>query len=155
MILHQTRTGALPGKSRFGPATQAGASEFALARPVRVYLVEDSPQVRDLLLDFLNVPNEVEIVGTADNEFESVTAILADQVDVVIVDLKLREGTGMGVIEKVRRARMQRQPKIIVFSNYQFAAIRQRAMDLGADHYFDKSTEYEALRAEIYSVRAH
>ena len=155
MNLHQPRTGALPGKSRFGPATQAGDGKLAVARPVRVYLVEDSPQVTDLLLDFLNVPNEVEIVGNADNELESVAAILADPVDVVIVDLKLREGSGMGVIEKVRGTRMQQQPKIIVFSNHQFAAIRQRAMDLGADHFFDKSTEYEALRAEIFSVRAH
>ncbi|MEO8385958.1 MAG: response regulator transcription factor, partial [Betaproteobacteria bacterium] len=153
MYLHQPRSGALPGKSRIGNATQAGDGEFALARPLRVYLVEDSPQVRDLLLDFLNVENEVEIVGTADNEIESVEAILADPVDVVIVDLKLRDGSGMGVIAKLRRARNKQQPKIIVFSNHNFDAIRQRAMELGADHFFDKSTEYEALRAEIVAGR--
>ena len=155
MNLHQTRTGALPGKSRTSTATQAGDGDFSLALPLRVYLVEDSPHVRDLLLDFLNVANEVEIVGTADNELESVAAILADPVDVVIVDLKLREGSGMAVITKLRKARMKQQPKIIVFSNHHFDAIRQRAMQLGADHFFDKSTEYEALRAEIYAVRSH
>ena len=155
MNLHPLQTAALPGKSRIRVAKQAGDGDFSLARPVRVYLVEDSPQVRDLLLDFLNVANEVEIVGTADNELESVAAILADPVDVVIVDLNLREGSGMGVIAKLRRARMKQQPKIIVFSNHNFNAIRQRAMNLGADHFFDKSTEFEAMRAEIYAVRAH
>ena len=155
MNLHPSQTGASPGKSRISPATNAGDSAFALARPLRVYLVEDSPQVRDLLLDYLNVANEMEIVGTADNELESVAAILAVPVDVVIVDLKLREGSGMGVIAKLRRARMKQQPKIIVFSNHNFSAIRQRAMNLGADHFFDKSTEFEALRAEIFAVRPH
>ena len=111
--------------------------------------------MRDLLLDFLNVPHEVEIVGHADNENESVAAVLADPVDVVIVDLKIREGSGMGVIAKLRNANLQPQPKIIVFSNHHFDAIRQRAMQLGADHFFDKSTEYEALRAEVCSGRAH
>ncbi len=155
MNLHQPRTRAVTCKSRIGTATHAGDGDFELARPLRIYLVEDSPHVRDLLLDFLNVANEVEIVGTADNEVESVRAILADPVDVVIVDLKLREGSGMGVIAKLRQARMKQQPKIIVFSNHPFAAIKQRAMQLGADHFFDKSTEFEALRAEIYAVRAH
>lgn len=155
MNVYQSRTNSSPGKSPIGLNKQADGGNLALARPVRVYLVEDSLHVRDLLLDFLNVVNEVEIVGTADNEVESVAAILADPVDVVIVDLKLREGSGMGVIAAVRSARMTQQPKIIVFSNHHFDAIMQRAMALGADHFFDKSSEYEAMRAEIYTSRAH
>ena len=128
---------------------------LAAHRPIRVFLVEDSPHVRDLLLDFLHVPGEVEITGFADNEIESVAAILADPVDAVIVDLKLREGSGMAVIEKLRSAKLIPQPKIIVFTNHPFPEIRRRAMQLGADYFFDKSAEYDSVRATLLALRAH
>jgi DNA-binding NarL/FixJ family response regulator len=122
-------------------------------RPVRVYLVEDSAHVRDLLLDFLHVAGEVEVVGYADNEAESVEAIIAQPVDAVIVDLKLREGSGMAVIERLRTADLHPRPKIIVFTNHPFPEIRRRAMQLGADHFFDKSADYDSVRATLQAMR--
>lgn len=123
--------------------------------PLRVYLVEDSAHVRDLLLDFLHVPGEVEIVGFSDNESESVAAIIRHPVDAVIVDLKLREGSGMGVIEKLRGAQLIPAPKIIVFTNHPFPEIRRRAMQLGADYFFDKSADYDSVRSALQALRSH
>ena len=123
--------------------------------PLRVYLVEDSAHVRDLLLDFLHVPGEVEIVGYSDNETESVADILARPVDAVIVDLKLREGSGMAVIERVRKAHLSSPPKIIVFTNHPFPEIKRRAMQLGADYFFDKSADYDSVRSTLQALRAH
>ena len=122
-------------------------------RPLRVYLVEDSAHVRDLLLDFLQVPGEVEIVGYSDSEAESVAAIISQPVDAVIVDLKLREGSGMGVIEKLRQAHLSPAPKLIVFTNHPFPEIRRRAMQVGADHFFDKSADYDSVRATLQALR--
>ena len=130
-------------------------SEKSATPVLRVFLVEDSPHVRDLLLDFLNEPGEVEIVGYADNEADSVAAIMADPVDAVIVDLKLREGSGMAVIEKLRAAKFDRQPKIIVFTNHPFPEIRKRAMQLGADYFYDKSAEYDSVRSTLQTLRMH
>ena len=123
--------------------------------PLRVYLVEDSAHVRDLLLDFLHVPGEVEIVGYSDTEAESVQAIVDQPVDPVIVDLKLREGSGMGVIEKLRGAKLTPVPKIIVFTNHPFPEIRRRAMQLGADYFFDKSADYDSVRSTLQALRSH
>ena len=127
----------------------------ATKNPLRVYLVEDSPHVRDLLLDFLNIPGEVEIVGFADNEAESLAAMIAEPVDAVIVDLKLREGSGMAVIEKLRKANLTPSPKIIVFTNHPFPEIKRRAMQLGADYFFDKSADYDSIRVTLQNLRAH
>ena len=123
--------------------------------PLRVYLVEDSAHVRDLLLDFLHVPGEVEIVGYSDTEDESVQAIIAHPVDAVIVDLKLREGGGMAVIERLRKADLNPPPKLIVFTNHPFPEIRRRAMQLGADYFFDKSADYDSVRATLQTLREH
>lgn len=122
--------------------------------PLRVYLVEDSPHVRDLLLDFLHEPGEVEIVGHADTEDDAVAAIIDDPVDAVIVDLKLREGGGLAVIERLRKENLDPRPKIIVFTNHPFPEIRQRAMKLGADYFYDKSADYDNVRVTLQSLRA-
>jgi DNA-binding NarL/FixJ family response regulator len=121
---------------------------------LKVFLVEDSAHVRELLLDFLQVSGEVEIVGFADTEAQSVAAILANPVDAVIVDLKLREGGGMGVIEKLRKADLHPRPTIIVFTNHPFPEIKRRAMQLGADYFFDKSADYDSVRATLQALRA-
>lgn len=129
-----------------------GATKY---RPLRVYLVEDSAHVRDLLLDFLHVPGELEIVGYSDTEAESVAAIISQNVDAVIVDLKLREGSGMAVIEKLRKANLNPPPTLIVFTNHPFPEIRRRAMQLGADFFFDKSADYDSIRATLQDLRTH
>ena len=123
-------------------------------RALRVYLVEDSPHIQDSLLVFLHAPGDVEMVGFADNELEAVAAILADPVDAVIVDLNLREGNGMAVIEKLRCANFIAQPRNIVFSNQSQPEIKMRALQLGADYFFDKSTESENVRATLRALRA-
>ena len=122
-------------------------------RSLRVFLVEDSPHVRDLLLDFLHVPGEVEIIGYADTEDDSVAAIIAQPVDAVIVDLRLKEGSGMAVIERLRKANLNPSPKIIVFTNHPFPEIKQRAMKLGADYFFDKSADYDSVRTTLQALR--
>ncbi len=154
MTLQQTTLETSDDSTSTQQKQEIKSMEGSLILPVlRVYLVEDSPHVRDLLLDFLNEPGEVEIVGYADNEIESVAAVLANPVDVVIVDLRLREGTGMAVIEKLRQANLQPQPKIIVFTNHPFPEIRARAMQVGADYFFDKSADYDSVRSTLQALR--
>lgn len=123
-----------------------------MGRLLRVYVVEDCPNVRDSLLVFLHIPGQVEIIGLADSENEAVAAILAVPVDAVIVDLNLREGSGMAVIEKLRRAELTPQPKIIVFTNHVAPELKQRAMQLGADYFLDKSVEQDNLRATLQTL---
>mgnify|MGYP000503461304 CR=1 FL=1 len=71
-----------------------------MSKLLRVFVVEDSPSVLDSMLVFLHIPGQVEIVGLADTEEEAVVAILAGSLDAIIVDLNLREGNGLAVIER-------------------------------------------------------
>ena len=63
--------------------------------------------------------------------------------DLAIVDLFLKEGSGLGVL----RAAQDRSPHqhMLVLTNYPTAEIRRRCRELGADGVFDKSTELEAF----------
>ena len=128
-------------------------AESTSQQPLRVFLIEDSPDVRDLFVIYCHIPGEVEIVGHADTENESVAAILASPVDVVVVDLNLREGNGLAVIEKIRKANLTPRPSIIVFTNQPYPEVRRRAMQLEADYFFDKSADFDAVRDTLRKLR--
>lgn len=114
---------------------------------MRTYLVEDNPIIRDNLISTLEELAPVETVGSAATEEEGAAWLTShqEQWDLAIVDLFLKSGSGLGVLQACRR-RDARQT-IVVFSNYATQDIRQRCAQLGVDAVFDKSTEIDALLA--------
>ncbi|MGE4241161.1 response regulator [Ramlibacter sp.] len=115
---------------------------------LRAYLVEDSPTIRDNLIEALREMAEAQPVGTAETEHEGRRWLTqnADGWDIAIVDLFLREGSGLNVIEALQNARRPGQ-RVVVLSNHSSRDVKWRCEQLGADAVFDKSTEIEALVA--------
>jgi DNA-binding NarL/FixJ family response regulator len=112
---------------------------------LRAYIVEDSPTIRENLVETLQELAQVEPVGLADTENEGKAWLTShpDAWDVAVVDLFLRQGTGLKVVEACRGRR--RGQKVIVLSNHATSDMRRRCAQLGADAVFDKSTEIDAL----------
>lgn len=111
----------------------------------RTFIVEDSPVIRANLVDTLQELLPMNVVGWADTE-AAATAWLAqhpDEWDLVIVDIFLRQGSGLGVLKACRNRPPQR--KLAVLSNYATADMRIKCLELGADAVFDKSNEIDAL----------
>jgi DNA-binding NarL/FixJ family response regulator len=131
----------------------APSSEGRDAETLRVFLVEDSPSVRDRLNDFLAEPGKVEMIGFAATEADAVRELEAQHVDVAIVDLHLKEGTGIGVIESVRAMHAQPPPTIIVLTNYAFPEFEVACRERGADYFFDKSTQFSDVKLLLQSLQ--
>ncbi len=112
---------------------------------LRAYIVEDSPTIRENLVETLQELAEVQPVGLADSENEGKRWLAQnpDGWDVAVVDLFLRQGNGLRVVEALLQRR--RGQKVVVLSNHATADLRRRCAQLGADAVFDKSTEIDAL----------
>jgi CheY-like chemotaxis protein len=67
-------------------------------------VVEDSPQIAERLVELVSVPNRVEVVATAATEDEALSACDTLHHRLAIVDLQLAQGTGFGVIRRLRAA---------------------------------------------------
>jgi len=120
-------------------------ADVELNLPLRVLLVEDSPYIRERLVDLLAEPGRIEIIGHADNEESAVALMRETPWDVLVLDLQLKRGTGLGVLRAlapVRRA----GTKVIVLTNYAFPQYRDKSIALGADYFFDKAREYHRVR---------
>ncbi len=111
----------------------------------RAYIVEDSATIRENLIDTLKELALVEAVGVAETEYEGKKWLAQNDAywDLAIVDLFLREGSGLNILEACRFRRPGQ--KMIVLSNHATNDVRWRCAQLGADAVFDKSTEIEAL----------
>ena len=111
----------------------------------RTYFVEDNATIRENLVGTLEELACVKAVGFAETEDEGKEWLARnDQAwDLAIVDLFLREGSGLRVLEACRDRRANQ--KVVVLTNYATRDIRKRCAQLGVDAVFDKSNEIDAL----------
>lgn len=114
---------------------------------IKTYLVEDSAVIRESLIAALEELGPVEVVGTAEDEVTAVQWLTRpdSHFDLVIVDIFLKTGSGLGVLRAINAISPRRNS--VVLSNYATPDMRRKCLSLGADRVFDKSNEIEALMA--------
>ena len=112
---------------------------------LNTYIVEDSPLIRENLIATLEELVPVRVVGTAEDEDTAVQWLgqASHAVDLVIVDLFLQAGSGLGVLRAAQT--MSQRHRMVVLSNYATPDMRRKCLELGADQVFDKSNEIDAL----------
>ena len=117
---------------------------------LRVLLVEDSRVLAERLRESLDGLEQVEVVASVADETAAVTAARENHVDVIILDLQLKEGTGFGVMERLGKSR----PTVIVFTNYMLPEYQRLASLLGVEYFLNKSRDYERLPEIIQEIGA-
>ena len=112
---------------------------------LKTFIVEDNSMIRENLVGTLEELKCIVAVGYAEAEDEARDWLNRNTQswELAIVDLFLKQGSGLGVLQGSRE-RLPHQ-KIVVLSNYATADIRKRCLQLGADAVFDKSNEIDAL----------
>jgi len=107
---------------------------------LRVYLVEDAPIVFERLQAYIH-DEGATVVGHAEDAATAVAEIAALCPDAVVVDIALREGTGFHVLDAIGDLPETERPARIVLTNVTRDWYRSAAKRLGAEHFFDKSSE--------------
>ncbi len=109
------------------------------------YIVEDSATIRDNLISTLEEIAPVKVVGFAETESEASRWLSDNNGDwqLAIVDLFLKEGSGLGVLRGCQNRHAYQ--KVVVLTNYATNDIRERCAALGSDAVFDKSNELDSL----------
>ncbi len=113
--------------------------------PLKTYIVEDSPVIRESLIATLEELGPVQVVGWAADEDTALRWLAdpANDAELVIVDLFLKVGSGLGVLRE--SALLPRGLRLVVLSNYATPDVRRKCLELGAERVFDKSGDIEDL----------
>lgn len=112
---------------------------------LKTFIVEDNQVIYDNLVSTLQELTEVEVVGHARDEAGALRWLRNDgaSLDLLIVDIFLLTGSGLGVLKAARDERLN--ARRVVLTNFATADIRKRCAALGADRVFDKSCELDDL----------
>ena len=120
--------------------------------PANVLVIEDSAMIRDRLVDIINADPGGRVTATADTEQGAIDIVKRGNVDIAIIDLLLRQGSGVGVLQQLGHDTSVLK---IVLTNFSSPQMRQRCLDLGANYYFDKSREFELVAQVIDAWLKH
>jgi two-component system OmpR family response regulator len=117
---------------------------------LRVLLVEDSVLIVDQIRELMQGVTYAVDVSVVATEKEALAAAIEFAPDIVILDLKLKQGTGFGVLRALTA--IEPEPTIAVLTNYALPKYRDLALLIGADYFLDKARDFEALPAIIESI---
>ena len=108
-------------------------------------LIEDRATIRDSLIPALKEIADIEVVAFAETAKEGIALFERYEAtwQLAVIDLFLREGSGMEVIRAIKPVANGRP--IVVLTNYATDAMRNACADAGAEIVFDKSTEIETF----------
>lgn len=118
---------------------------------MKVVIVDDSVLVQERLTIMFAGLNGVEVVGTAQDAPEGTSVIRELNPDVVILDIKMPVGSGIDVLRDIKES----NPliKVVILTNYPYEQYRRKCMDLGAEYFFDKSSEFERIPEILEQLR--
>ncbi len=120
----------------------AGVSE-------RVLVVDDHPIVVDGLVTGLRARG-VDVVGTAASLAEAEAVLNREEIDVVLLDLRLPDGSGTALLRFVRT--LERPPAVVILSSFRSPEYLDVTMRLGARGYLLKTAPIEQVVTAIHRV---
>jgi DNA-binding NarL/FixJ family response regulator len=114
----------------------------------RIFLVDDHPLVREWLTNLINQQADLRVCGEAETGPQAMEAILKLKPEVAIVDISLKDSSGIELIKDLKQALAG--TAILVLSMHEEPHYAQRALRAGARGYMVKR---ETTRKVITAIR--
>jgi len=115
---------------------------------MNVFVVENSAAMDKGLQSVLSDISDVTVVGHSVDEQDAIGQIDALLPDVVILDVSLQTGSGIGVLENIKKHHTK--IKVMVLTHYSDEYYVKRCKCAGADYFFDKSFQLGQVRAVFW-----
>ncbi|MDR1912981.1 MAG: sporulation transcription factor Spo0A [Clostridiales bacterium] len=121
---------------------------------IKVLLADDNKDFIDAVTSYLSLQNDMEIVGVAYDGMEAYNKILKTKPDVAILDGIMPNLDGLGILEKLEKAKNPSEaPICVMLSAVNQEKITQQAIDLGAEYYMVKPFDLACLASRIRQMR--
>ena len=124
-----------------------------MSEPLQVYVVEDSPIIQRLLASAITAAG-AKMVGCSANAQEAIADVFALEPDLVLIDIGLASGSGFDVLETLQMDGLAPETVKVVLTNHANTEYENLSRRLGADRFFDKSSETWEAVALIHGLAA-
>jgi DNA-binding NarL/FixJ family response regulator len=108
-----------------------------------VLIIDDSPLLRERLAKRIDALEGIHVVGEADTVASAIDLFRKLTPTAVVLDMQMPGGTGLEVLDIIKSER----PKtiVMVLTNYPLPQLKKKSVMIGADYFFDKSTEFDRI----------
>lgn len=120
------------------------------AKPIRIVLVDDTVDVREMLSLMLGTVSGFEVVGEADDGAEAVRVAIQLKPDLIVLDLSMPVMDGFEALPHLRAGCPG--AKIIIFSGFAASDLEKQARAGGADAYVTKGARRQQIVEAIEKV---
>jgi len=134
-------------RTRFSSPTAPVTGQRRIAR---ILIVDNHPIVREGLRSIIEQARDLVVCAEADTVTSALTAIKETSPDVIVTDISLNEGDGIGLVRDVRAC----YPKlaILVLSNHQEDIYAEHMLSVGANGYMTKQATSEQILCSLRRV---
>ncbi|MDN5276063.1 MAG: two-component system, response regulator, stage 0 sporulation protein [Clostridiales bacterium] len=119
---------------------------------IKVVILDDNMSIREILKEYVNMQDDMEVVGVAGDGVTGLEVIKAACPDVVIMDMIMPQLDGLGVLEHLNTAGLQSSPSVICLSAVGQEDLIRRAIELGAKYYMVKPFDLGMMVKRIREV---
>lgn len=123
-----------------------------MGNKIKIVVADDNRSLCQLLQDYLQSQEDLQIVGLAYNGVEAWEMIQAQEPDLVILDLVMPSLDGLGVLERINARSAVPRPKVIMLTAFGQESLTHQAMMLGVDYFILKPFDLEILGKRIRSL---
>ncbi|MGG1516028.1 response regulator transcription factor [Paenibacillus oryzisoli] len=118
---------------------------------MRVIIAEDQGMLRGALSALLDLEDDIEVVGQADNGEQALELIQDLLPDICLLDIEMPKMTGLDVAEKVKTDGLA--CKVVILTTFSRSGYFQRAMRTGVHGFLLKDSPIEELSAALRTVQ--
>ena len=124
-----------------------------MSKPLQVYIVEDS-RITQRLLGSVIEATGAEVSGCSADAQTAIRDLFVLQPDLILIDIGLATGSGFHVLKALQERSLVPGAMKVVLTNYVNAEYESLCLRLGADRFFDKSSETMQALALINTLAA-
>jgi two-component system response regulator DesR len=117
---------------------------------IRVLIAEDQSMVLGALAALLEIENDIQVVGQAQNGGEALTLVERHRPDVLLTDIEMPVMTGLELAAEISRRKLP--TRVIMVTTFARAGYLRRALDAGAAGYLLKDSPAEILANAVRQV---
>ena len=121
---------------------------------INVAIADDNQRIVEMMTQLLEQDDDIKVVGSADNGETAVEVIENNQPDVVLLDIIMPKLDGIGVLEKLKEANLDKKPAVIMLSAMGQENVCEEAIELGASYFILKPFDSIMVIRKIKQVTA-
>ena len=121
---------------------------------VKVVLIDDASLILKRLKTMIAPLENVDVLGSAGNVTDGLALIEQLRPDAIVLDLRLPDGNGIEILERVKKGRDAGAgvPAVIVLTAHPSPPVREKCVTLGADYFFDKALEFRQVAQALTTL---